>query len=274
LKAKMLLDGGTPKVRPRELGKILAKAGIRTTERGADFGIVVGGDGRFSRYGRTEDLPLLFVGVRSSSATGSRAYLAETTLDHLPWALDQIVAGDYAVEEHRRLKVLKNRRKLGEVFTDVYLERGAESTCIRYKVKVSGEGVDIDEAAISNGVVVSTMAGASGYYSYPDRVRGERMDPEAFAKIGRREVGICHIAPTYTERAGLAWHPLRYTVPWGCRIEISLFRKADARLYGTVDSRAGVRVSMGDVIEVVPGKMTTKVISIRDQSGPGSSGRV
>lgn len=262
MKAKMLLDGGSPKATPRELGEVLAKAGIKPSDRGADFGIVVGGDGRFSRYGRTESIPLLFVGVRSESATGSRAYLARTTFDLLPEALEQILAGDYTVEEQGRLEVLKNGRKLGEVFTDVYLQRGAESTCIRYRVKVRGKGVEIDEAAVSDGVVISTPSGATGYYSYPDRVRGENMDPGGFARIAAKEVGICHIAPTYTERTGASFHPLRYTVPWGSRVELSLFRKGDARLYGTVDSRAGVRVSMKDVVEVIPGRHVTKVISL------------
>ena len=69
MKAKMLLDGGKPKVPPGALRTILERAGITVTEGRADFGVVVGGDGRFSMYGRTEDIPLLFVGVR---AKGSR----------------------------------------------------------------------------------------------------------------------------------------------------------------------------------------------------------
>ena len=143
----------------------------------------------------------------------------------------------------------------------MYLQRGSESTCIRYNVGVSGPGVDIREAAIGDGVVVATRAGATGYYSYPDRVRGEWMDPTAFASIGEDEVGVCHVSPTYTERKGSTAHPLRYRVPWGSLVELSLFRKADARLYGATDGHGGVRVGMGDVVKVVPGKTVARIIS-------------
>ena len=261
MKVRMLTDGESPKVPPAELRRVILDAGMMVSDGKADFGVVVGGDGRFSRYGRTEDIPLLFVGVRSRGAAGSKAHLAHTTFDELPRALRRIGKGDYSIEEHRRLGVLKNGKSVGEVFTDVYLQRGSESTCIRYKVRVTGPGVDIDEAAIGDGVVITTQAGSTGYYSYPDRIKGERMDPRAFARIGRDEVGICHVTPTYTERGGDAQHPFRYVVPWGSRIELTLFRKADARLYGTTDSRGGVRVGLTDTIVVVPGKGLTRVIS-------------
>jgi hypothetical protein len=259
----MLLDGGSPKVPPAMLRKIIGEAEMEVTNGKADFGLVVGGDGRFSRYGRTEDIPLLFVGVRSKGATGSKAHLAQTTFDELPGALERIGRRDYSMDEHRRLGVLVNGKRIGEVFTDVYLQRGSESTCLRYKVGVTGQGVDIEESAIGDGVVISTEAGASGYYSYPDRIKGEWMDPTAFARVGRDRIGVCHISPTFTERRGSDKHPLRYTVPWGSKIEISLVRKADARLYGVSNSRSGIRVANGDVLAVVPGLKSTKVISFQ-----------
>jgi hypothetical protein len=256
----MLLDGGKPKVPPEQLRKVIQQAGMEIGETRADFGIVVGGDGRFSWYGRTEEVPLLFVGVRAKGATGSKAHLAHTTFDRLPDALNRIRRGDYSIEKHKRLGVLRDGTSLGEIFTDVYLQRGSEGGCIRYKVKIKGPGVSIEEAAIADGVVVSTPAGATGYYSYPDRIRGRWMDPSAFARIGRGRVGVCHITPTFTEREGTDKHPLRYVVPWGSRIELSLFRVADARLYGTTNSSAGVKVTLGDTIAVVPGKKTTNLI--------------
>lgn len=257
----LLLDGGTPKVPPAELRRVVHQAGMEVGSRKCDFGIVVGGDGRFSWYGRTVDVPLLFVGVRSRDATGSRAYLARTSFDELPGALAKIQAGKHKIEEHRRLGVLKDGKQVGEVFTDVYLQRGSDGHALRYKVRVSGPNVAIEEAAISDGVVVTTSAGSTGYYSYIDRLRGESMDPTAFATVGKDMVGVCHITPTYTERKGSGAHPLRYVVPWGSTVDLSLFRDADARLYGVTDSRSGIRVSLGDVITIIPGKKTTRVIA-------------
>jgi hypothetical protein len=258
----MLLDGGAPKVPPEELRAAIEASGMEVSKGRADFGIVVGGDGKFSRYGRTEDIPLLFVGVRSRTAAGSKAYLARISYDQLPRALKRIGRGDYSIDENRRLAVLLNGRSIGEVFTDVYLQRGSESTCIRYRVLVRGPVPAIEEAAIGDGVVVSTSAGSTGYYSYPDRIRGDFLEPGGFASIEKDEVGICHITPTYTERKRTDVHPLRYTVPWGSRVTLSLFRKADARVYGTTESRAGIRVGLDDEIVVRPGRKKTKIISL------------
>jgi len=260
MKARVFVDGKTPKVPLNDLRKVIERSGIEVTRGKADFGIVVGGDGKFGRYGRSEEVPLLFVGVRSKGATGSKAHLAQTTFDELPKALGRIGRGEYMVDEQRRLRVLKNGRNIGEVFTDVYLQRGSESDCIRYKVGVSGPAIHFEEAAIGDGVVVTTQAGSTGYYSYPDRIGKEWMDPSASASIRRDQVGICHITPTFTERVGETMHPLRYTVPWGCRIELSLFRTADARLYGTTDTTSGIGVALGDTVTVVPGKQVTRVI--------------
>ncbi len=262
MNVKMFTDGGAPKVPPAELRRVILNAGMRVSEREADFGVVVGGDGRFSWYGRTEDMPLLFVGVRSEGATGSKARLAQSDFNELPEALKKIGAGNYSIKEYRRLGVIKNGLSVGEVFTDVYLQRGSESACIRYKVRIQGPGVDIDEAAIGDGVVVTTQAGSTGYYSYPDRIRGEWMDPLAFARIGEDEVGVCHVNPTYTERTAETRHPLRYAVPWGSKIELSLFREADARLYGPTDERKGIKVGVSDSVLIVPGNGVTKVISL------------
>jgi hypothetical protein len=259
----MLLDGGSPKVGQAELRSVLEQAGIEVGEKTADFGIVVGGDGKFSRYGRTEDIPLLFVGVRSGKPTESKAFLAGALFDELPGVLQEIRRGRYEVDEHRRLEVLINGKSQGEVFTDTYLQRGAESTCLRYNLKVRGDEVAIDEAAIGDGVIFTTSAGSTGYYSYPDRIKGESMDPSGYTRIGREKIGICHVSPTYTERVGSGEHPLRYTVPWGCTIEASLFRPADARLYGTTDSRGGVEILMEDKITVRPGKKVTRIITLR-----------
>lgn len=267
MKARLLLDGGTPKVPPAELEGLVTKAGVQVVQDGADFGIVVGGDGRFSRYGRTEELPLLFVGVRAKGASGSKGFLAKTTYGELAASLRRIKNGAYGIEEHRRLRVVKNGVDVGEVFTDVYLQRGGEANCLRYRVTAKGDSVAFEEAAIADGVVVSTRAGSTGYFSYPDRIKGNMMDPTAFAKIRGGEVGVCHINPTFTERAGSQKHPLRYTLPWGTKIELSLFREADARLYGATDSRGGIPVHLGDKVSVVSGRGTTRVITLRTKRG-------
>jgi len=260
--AEVLLDSERPKVRRTEVEKVIRRAGIRVSSERADFAIVVGGDGVFSYFGRSEEVPLLFVGVRSGHATGSKAFLAEVYFDELERALVAIRAGRYTVVGQKRLEVLKNRQRIGEVFTDMYLQRGAESNSIRYSVEVSGSR-SISESAIGDGVVVCTHAGSTGYFSYPDKTRtGDWLESERYTMIGDDEIGICHLVPTFTSREGSSVQPLRYTIPWQSRVTVKLLREADARVYGVKAERSGVKVGEGDVITVRPSRGTTQLMKV------------
>lgn len=260
MRVKMLLDGERPKVDPVVLRKAIEGAGMTVGDRRANIGVVVGGDGLFGKYGRTEEIPLLFIGVRSRGAIGSKAFMAAAYFDELPSALEAVSEGRFTVEEHGRLEVLKNDKHLGEVFTDVYLQRGAESNCVRYKVRVRTGDTTLEDAAIGDGLVITTSAGSTGYYSYPDRENGKEMRVDSYSMVPKDRIGICHITPTYTERAGTDEHPFRYTIPWDSKIEFWISRQADARLYGATEGRKGVDVRMRDRITVTPSTNTTKVV--------------
>lgn len=263
MKVKLLLNRENPKVPRDSLSESVKRAGLSVTIGKADVGVVVGGDGVFGLYGRTEDIPLLFVGVKSDGPTGSKAHLAGTYYDELLPALEMVASGDYRVVEYRRLEVLKGGRTLGETFTDAYLQRGADSNCIRYSLAVDGPEVRIRESAIGDGLVVCTRAGSTGYYSYPDKLRGgEWMDTDRYSVLPEDRVGVCHILPTYTEREGTKAHPLRYTVPWGSEVKVALARPADARLYGLGYERSGFRVAVKDQVTIRPSARTTKVIQL------------
>jgi len=264
MKAAVLVDSERPKVSESEVISILKKSGIEHSAVDPAFGVVVGGDGLFSYQGRQLGIPLLFVGTKSRRPTDSKARLAEVYLTGLEAALREVKAGRYAVIKHRRLEVsISGGEFRGEIFTDVSLEKGADSNCIRYTVKVRGKGVDFTDSAVSNGIVITTAAGSTGYYSYLDKLdQGDRLEPEKFTVIGQNEVGVCHIAPTYTSRESVSLHPLRYTVPWGSSFKISLMRDADAHLFGVTRSRRGLRITTRDTVEVGPSMNTTNVIRL------------
>jgi NAD kinase len=267
LRAAILMDHERPKVGKVELVKLLKSEGMQVSGRRADFGLVVGGDGIFSYYGRITRLPLLFVAVRSSDSTASKGYFSEVDLNRLPTALKDIREKRYEVIEYKRLTVAINGSEKGEVFTDVYLEKGADSNCLRYQVQVRGKGATFIDSAIANGVIISTSAGATGYYSYLDKLsRVDRLDPHAHSRIGDDEIGVCHIAPMFNSRGGKMYAPLRYTVPWNSNIRIRLTRDADARLFGITKSRKGVRIKVGDYIDVRPSTSTTRVIRLSHNS--------
>ena len=166
MKAKILLDPERPKVSYEDAKKVILSTGIEVSEQNADVGVVIGGDGVFGEFGRSESIPLLLVGVRSRGATGSKAYLATADFEDLASVMGEVKKGRYEVVQFRRLEVTKNGKPLGDVFTDVYVERGADSNCIRYHLKVKGTGLAIFESAIGDGVVITTRAGSTGYFSY------------------------------------------------------------------------------------------------------------
>jgi hypothetical protein len=268
-KAIILLDRSRPKVPYSEVKRIVEASGVKIVKENAEFGIVVGGDGLFSFFGRSESIPLMFVGVKSSSLTESKAYLAATYMEELASSIKIVREGKYLISEVNRLEVKVNGKVLGSVFTDVYIQRGAESNCIRYMVEVKGSEVNIREYAIGDGFVVCTRAGSTGYFSYLDKLRsGENLEPDKFTLIGDKEIGLCHIVPTYTEREGDRTHPLRYTVPIDSLITIRLVREADARLYGVTNRRSGIRVSLNDRIEISKSKEVTRVIKLGPMRPP------
>ena len=264
MKATVLVDSERPKVSESDVVSILKKAGVDYSTNNPSFGVVVGGDGLFSYHGRQLGIPLLFVGTKSRRPMDSKARLAEVYLTGMEAALREVKAGRYTVVKHKRLEVsISGGEFRGEIFTDVSLEKGADSNCIRYTVDVRGKGFEFTDSAVSNGIVITTAAGSTGYYSYLDKLaHGDRLEPEKFTVIGKNEVGVCHIAPTYTSRDETGKHPLRYTVPWGSRFRISLMRDADAHLFGVTRSRKGLRITTKDIVDVGPSKNTTNVIRL------------
>src|SRR5580700_10814993 len=208
LKATILVDSERPKVSESEIVDILRRSGVEHSQTNPSFGVVVGGDGLFSQQGRQLSIPLLFVGTKSRRPTDSKARLAEVYLTGLEAALREVKGGKFTVVKHRRLEVsISDGTFRGEIFTDVSLEKGADSNCIRYTVDVRGKGVEFTDSAVSNGIVITTAAGSTGYFSYIDKLaRGDKLEPERFTVIGQAEVGVCHIAPTSTSREGTFKH--------------------------------------------------------------------
>jgi hypothetical protein len=262
MEAVILLDTTRPKVSMEDAIKVLEKVGFVHDRKRPEFGIVIGGDGTFGYYGRVRRIPLLFVGVEGEKPIGSKAYFAEVGFEELEYALRCIKAGNYSIIEKKRLKILLNGKRLSDVFTDVYLERGLNSNCLRYRVEVKGGGFSFIDFAIGNGVVVTTSAGSTGYFSSLDRIKDGLFNIDSYTQIKEDQVGIYHILPTYTIREGTNEHPLRYTVPYGSEIRIKLTRKGDARLYGIIRNQKGIKIKEEDVIEVRASENKTKLIRL------------
>jgi NAD kinase len=274
LKFGIFVHPERPKIAIEQIKKKLQSVGVRYSFRDPDIAVVVGGDGTFGYYGRTLDMPLVFVGVREPKMLGSRARLAEVMFDKLEEALLAIEDGKYRVAERSMIRVGLNGKQEQDVLTDVYLERGIFSGCIRYSVTISrSKYFDFKDYAIGNGVIVSTAFGSGGYYSYPYRLRDKKIR-NSQEEFSDNRIGVCHILPTYLvreenvnnsgdhDKKQKSMKRVSYTVPFQAVIQINLVRNVDARLYGTTSHSRGIRVRYNDTIEIRDSTRKAKVVRL------------
>lgn len=266
-----------PKVSLGNIIKLIHSAGATYSHRDPDIAMVVGGDGTFGHYGRLLSVPMLFVGFRDPDLLGSKARLAHIYFEDLPKSLKDIQRGKFSIDERGMLSVRYGTSKPKEILTDVYLERGVFTGCLRYSVSVDHKKKmkpslpqRFTDYAIGNGVIVSTSFGSNGYYDYPERIKlGKWNDTRCVQRFDDKKIGICHIIPAFLIRKSghetLRSHKtdsIQYTVPFESIIKVSLTRRADARLYGTSYGSRGVTINVNTPITISPSIRTAKIIRL------------
>jgi hypothetical protein len=264
LKFGVFVNPKRPKLAVDIIKKKLQSSGLQYSASKPDAGIVVGGDGTFGYYGRILDMPLLFVGVREQGILSSKARLAEVMFDKLEDALLEIKVGHYQVTQRRMLRV-GLRGCYTDVLTDVYIERGHFSGCIRYIVSISeNESLKFKEYAIGNGVIISTSFGSGGYYSYPNRIGRAEQDKKC--RFPENRIGVCHIIPTYLarERDGRTRprYEFKYTIPFRSQIQLGIVRDADARIYGITSHSRGIGLHFEDTVTVTGSDRRAQIIRL------------
>ena len=275
-----------PKVSLEHIINLVHSAGVKYSDKDPDIAIVVGGDGTFGYYGRLLSIPMLFVGIRNLDILGSKARLAYIFFEELPKALKSIQRSKFFINERKMLSVGYGTNKPKEILTDVYLERGIFSGCLRYSVSIEYKtetkhllSQGFTDYAIGNGVIISTSFGSNGYYNYPERIRRRKRwsDTGNTGNTGNTErfsdnkIGICHIIPAFLIRKKVdkaetfqshKIDSIQYTVPSKSVIKISLTRKADARLYGTSYGSRGVAVNPNNQIIISQSTKTAMIIQL------------
>lgn len=177
-----------------------------------------------------------------------------------------------------------------DILTDIYIERGIFSRCIRYALSVTIRETNSEyhtlkkfaEYAIGNGVIISTSFGARGYYSYLDRItvgkrnNNNKSNNNSIQTFPDNRLGICHIIPTFLirklslgkrkenkkKRTLVPSSYIRYTIPYQSIIKIGLTRNADVRLYGTTEHSRGLSITSNDEIMISPSRRTAKIIRL------------
>jgi hypothetical protein len=291
LKFGIYVHSKRPKISLNEILKVVESAGLSYSNRDPDMAIVVGGDGTFGYYGKKLQIPMLFVGVNDNDVLGSKARLAELLFEDLHKALYEINNSNYRLEKrtmfcvcikHKNSDNQNGIERTTDILTDIYIERGIFSRCIRYALSVTVRKANsgyhtlkkFAEYAIGNGVIVSTSFGAYGYYSYLDRITvGKRNNNTSNndAQFSDNKLGVCHIIPTFLvrklnlgnkKRTVVRGSYIRYTVPNQSIIKISLTRNADVRLYGTTENSRGIAITSDDEILISPSRRTAKIIRL------------
>jgi NAD+ kinase len=128
---------------------------------GSDLVVVLGGDGTFLRTaGAIDDSGVPMLGVN----LGRVGFLAKVEGSDLERALDQVAAGDYAVEERLRVSATLQRAdgstETHACLNEVAVARGERVRMIQVEVEVSGSHL---ATYLADALVVATPTGSTAY---------------------------------------------------------------------------------------------------------------
>jgi len=200
--------------------------------RTCDLVIVAGGDGTLLSVARTaapRSVPILGVNL------GSLGFLTELQPEELFRVLERVVAGHYAIEERRMLRVrlYRGRRKVREhaALNDVVLAKSTLARMVNLEVSVDGVPV---AAYTSDGLILSTATGSTAYSL---SAGGPILDPRVSAFI------VTPICPH-----SMAYRPL--VVPASVELRARLRTTTDEEVFVTLDGQIGYPLLGGETVVV------------------------
>lgn len=199
--------------------------------RSTELVCVLGGDGTFLRTARAiggSGVPALGVNL------GRVGFLAKVESGGLEGALDQVKAGDYAIEDRFRISVRLVRTdgatEEHACLNEVVVARGSRVRMIQLEVEVSGSHL---ATYVADGVVVATPTGST---AYSFSAGGSILDPRL------RNMIITPVAAYLS--------PL-HSVVAGEDHEVDLtLREAHDGALVSIDGQLDVPIAVGDRVEV------------------------
>lgn len=209
-----------------------------------DLIVAIGGDGTMLRAGELSGLagtPVLGINL------GRLGFLMEVRRDQWRQALDQVVAGDYWLENRMRLEaeLLRDDRTVGlwEALNEAVVGRGRTGRPIRLKAKVNGSylGTYVADALI--------CASATGSTAYALAAGGPILPPRL------RNLLLMPVAPHLSMDRGIV-------LPEGSSIQLELQSRAAADL--SCDGQVRSELSAGDRIEVRESGQDARFVRLKD----------
>jgi NAD+ kinase len=205
-----------------------------------DVVAVFGGDGTFLHAARivaSNGIPILGVNL------GSLGFLAEVKIDEMRPALQNLMLGDYELEERMLLQVevIRGGNALSRylALNDAVINKGAIARIIDLEVTVNAQLVIVTRA---DGLIVSTPTGSTAYSL---SAGGPILYPTLGAFI------VTPICPhTLTNRP--------VVVPDRAEVGICLLRGNDVML--TVDGQVGMTLEPGDRLAVRKAESSVRLV--------------
>lgn len=213
--------------------------------------IVLGGDGTLLQAARDvvyKNIPLLGINM------GNLGYLAEVDVQSVYPALDQLLAGDYEVEERMMLqgRVYRGQELIGEdiALNDIVIGRDGHLRVVRFKNYVNDEYLNSYNA---DGIIVSTPTGSTGYSL---SAGGPIVSPNAAMMI------MTPIAPHTLNTRSIIF-PAEDVIT----VEIGKGRHVDCENgIASFDGDAFIPMVTGDCIEICRAEVRTKILKLNHLS--------
>jgi NAD+ kinase len=214
---------------------------LEQLDQSADLFLTVGGDGTILMTQGVTDKPV--VGVNA----GAIGFLAELEPAQASSGLEQIIRGDYRVEERDKLAVWLGNERLPDATNEVTLQTSRIAKLIRFRIAVSGEILD---TLRGDGIIVSTATGSTGYAM---SVGGPLLHPLVHGTV------LAPIAPFR-----LSARP--WVVPSDAVVELTVEPRDSAAGEGearvVVDGQHGFPVAAGTPVRIMPSPRKARFIRL------------
>lgn len=155
---QVLIDAGTAETAPDATWEVVSRDAIG--ER-CDLAVVVGGDGTLLNAARSlssYDVPLVGINL------GHLGFLTDISPEYMTDGMDQILRGDYSMEERFLLhcSILREGEVVSEseAFNDVVVHKWNVARMIELEAHINGQLVN---QLRSDGLIVSTPTGSTAY---------------------------------------------------------------------------------------------------------------
>ena len=224
----VVVDADTASVLPQGAHKIVEKSALENL----DLVVVVGGDGSLLGYGR--DLAASGVPVVGVNR-GGLGFLAAVSPEQIETSFEQILRGDFAIEEHFLLQASVNRKgqviAMQSALNDVVVNPGSPARMMEFALWVDDEYV-YDQR--SDGLIIASPTGSTAYAL---SAGGPIMHPGLDAIV---------IVPMFPHT--LTSRPL--VVPGEKVLRLRLLDVSDAEPQMSCDSQIHVELQIGDEIVI------------------------